>query len=446
MMGEMTACDKTSKVSQTLEVSNAFKETEIGPIPVEWDVVPLGELGTQFFSGGTPSTKKAEFWDGDIPWTTSAYITDDLYLGRGAKYITTQGLEKSSAKLVPEGNLLIGTRVGVGKAAVNLIDVAISQDLTGVVVDKDKVHLEFLAYAIRLDSIQELIQSFTRGTTIKGIPRKDLIQVPIPLPPLPEQRRIAHVLNAIQREIAAQDDLITAARELKRSLMQRLFTYGPGTDPAPTKETEFGDVPEHWDVVRLGDVATIGNGSTPKRTTRTYWEGGTIPWLTSGKVHERIIQKADEFVTELAQEECHLPLVRKGSIVVAITGQGKTLGNAALVTFDTCINQHLAYAQFRVPHVVPEFVLAFLQQQYEDLRQASRAGGSTKGALTCGFLTNYLLPLPSTEEQREIAFNISAVDRKIAAEQDRKTALQALFKSTLHQLMTGQIRLKDVEL
>jgi type I restriction enzyme S subunit len=196
-------------------------------------------------------------------------------------------------------------------------------------------------------------------------------------------------------------------------------------------------------VVRLGEVAKIGNGSTPKRTNPAYWKSGTIPWLTSRKVHERVIRQADEFVTDLAREECHLPLVQKGSIVVAITGQGKTLGNAALVTFDTCVSQHLAYVQFRVPHAIPQFALAFLQQRYEDLRQASRAGGSTKGALTCGFLKSYPLPLPSVEEQREIVRIISAVDRRVEAEEQRKAALQELFKSMLHQLMTGQVRAPD---
>jgi len=225
--------------------------------------------------------------------------------------------------------------------------------------------------------------------------------------------------------------------------MQRLFTYGPSAEPALTKETEVGEIPEHWEVVRLGEVAKIGNGSTPKRTNPAYWKSGTVPWLTSGKVHERIIRQADEFVTQLAREECHLPLVRKGSIVVAITGQGKTLGNAALVTFDTCVNQHLAYVQFRVPGIVPEFVLAFLQRQYEDLRQASRAGGSTKGALTCGFLANYPVPLLPIEEQREIARIASALDCKTQAEEQRKAALQALFETMLHQLMTGQVRVPE---
>jgi type I restriction enzyme S subunit len=244
-----------------LDVSDNSKETVIGTIPMDWDAVPFGELAIDFFSGGTPSTKEPEFWDGDIPWTTSAYIGDRLYLGQGAKFITSSGLEKSSSKLVPAGNLLIGTRVGVGKVAINLTDIAISQDLTGAIVDRTKVCPEFLAYAIRSAGVQEVIQSRTRGTTIKGIPRKDLEQVSIPLPPLDEQHRIAHVLNAIQRAIEVQDQVIAAARNLKRSLMRHLFIYGLGAEPAPSKRIQIGAIPVHWEVGTLEDVKAPGKGA-----------------------------------------------------------------------------------------------------------------------------------------------------------------------------------------
>ena len=189
----------------------------------------------------------------------------------------------------------------------------------------------------------------------------------------------------------------------------------------------------------IDEIAETTSGGTPSRIRSDYY-GGTIPWLTSGKVHEGIIQRADEFVTELAQEECHLPLVPKGSLIVAITGQGKTLGNTALVTFDTCVNQHLAYIRFQAPYALPEFVLAFLQGQYGNLRRASRAGGSTKGALTCGFLKTYPSPLPSTEDQNRIARILTTIDAKIAAEEARRDALDDLFHTLLHHLMTAKVR------
>jgi type I restriction enzyme S subunit len=295
-------------------------------------------------------------------------------------------------------------------------------------------------------------QRISEGTNVRRRKAKfeDFAQIPVPLPSLPEQQAIAHVLRIVQKAIETTEKVIEATRELKRSLMNHLFTYGPvpvdEAERVPLKETEIGPVPVHWEVAKVGDVARVGNGSTPKRTNTAYWKGGTLPWLTSGKVHETIIEQADEFVTELAQEECHLPLVPRESVVVAITGQGKTLGNAAMVMFDTCVSQHLAYVRFQTSYVAPEFVLAFLQQRYEELRRASRAGGSTKGALTCGFLKSYPLPLPTLEEQQEIAHHLSVVNSKIAAEENRKRTLEVLFKTLLHNLMTGKVRVGDLNL
>ena len=283
------------------------------------------------------------------------------------------------------------------------------------------------------------------GTTGRQRLRKDaLFSLRIAIPPLPQQRAIAYALHTIERAKEATEAVIAAARGLKRSLMRHLFTYGlvplQEAERVELWETEIGSIPKHWQVAPLGRLARIGNGSTPKRTNPLYWDSGTLPWLTSAKVHEVIIHQADEFVTPTARSECHLPMVRKGSLVVAITGQGKTLGNAAMVTFDTCVSQHLAYVQFKDVPVHPRFMLALLQTRYEHFRQVAGGGGSTKGALTCAFLRQYAVPMPPIEEQQRMVSILECVDRKIESEEKRRSALEELFRSLLHQLMTGQVR------
>jgi type I restriction enzyme S subunit len=255
---------------------------------------------------------------------------------------------------------------------------------------------------------------------------------------LPEQRAIAAVLGKIQAAVEVQDKLVATLKELKAATMAKLFREGLRGERL--KQTEIGEIPESWEVVRLEEIAQIGNGSTPKRDNLNYWEGGSIPWLTSAKVHESIIESADEFVTETARRECHLPLVRKDSLVVAITGQGKTLGNVAMVTFDTCVSQHLAFIQFQPGKVVPGFMLYFLQGRYREFRQVSQAGGSTKGALTCGFLKGYAVPVPLPEEQQQIATILGKLGIRLRVEESRRQALNSLFSSMLHLLMTGQVR------
>lgn len=266
----------------------------------------------------------------------------------------------------------------------------------------------------------------------------------LPLPPLPEQKKIAHILSMVQRAIEAQERIIQTTIELKNALMHKLFTEGIRNEPQ--KQTEIGLVPESWEVVALGSLAKVGNGSTPKRANEAYWEGGTIPWLNSTKIHDRFITEADQFVTPQAVKECRLPKVAPNSLLIAITGQGKTLGNSAITRIETCINQHLAYAQFHAAKIVPDFVLWFLQTRYDYLRAIAHGGGSTKGALTCGFLKTLPIPVPSRAEQEEIASTFQMLEDKKDFAVRKQAALQNLFRTLLHELMTAKTRVHALAL
>src|SRR5262249_36238048 len=92
---------------------------------------------------------------------------------------------------------------------------------------------------------------------------------------------------------------------------------------------------------KVGHFAAVGNGSTPSRDNAEYWTEGLIPWLNSSVVNQEEVTEADQFITETAFRECHLPLVKSGSVLVGITGQGKTRGQAVVLSFEATINQHL---------------------------------------------------------------------------------------------------------
>ncbi len=413
-------------------------------LPATWTVSTLGEIAQGFLSGGTPSTKNAAFWQGRIPWITSKWLNSRLELDRGEKFISEDALKYSATAVVPRNNLIFGTRVGVGKVAVNRVDLAINQDLAGILIDPAGHDVRFLAYQLCTARIQNVVQTCKRGATIQGITRDDLKNLEIWFPSLAEQRKIAGVLGLVQQAMEQQERLLALTKELKKALLNQLFTHGLRGEPQ--KQTEIGPVPKSWQVVPLSSLAKVGNGSTPKRDNGGYWEGGLTPWLNSTKIHELFISEADQFVTDLAVKECHLPRVEPRSLLIAITGQGKTLGNSALVCFETCINQHLAYAQFTSARVVPEFVLWYMQTRYDDLRSISQGGGSTKGALTCGYLKTYPIPVPPLDEQREIANTFAAIWTKENLHQNKRAALTGLFRTLLQQLITAQVRADDLHL
>lgn len=202
-----------------------LKETEIGLVPEHWDVVRIGEVVQESFSGGTPPTNVGEYWGGNIPWTTSAIIgEDEVLLSRHQRTITNLGLANSSSKIAPRESVIVGTRVGVGKAVVATFDIAINQDLTALVLNKESVEPLFLVYLFKSACLQQQIQDRTRGTTIKGIPRRDLLGILIPLPPLSEQREIARILGAVDKKLQAEEARKQALEALFKTLLHNLMT------------------------------------------------------------------------------------------------------------------------------------------------------------------------------------------------------------------------------
>ena len=198
-----------------------FKQTEIGEIPEEWEIIKLNEIATDFIGGGTPSTSKPEYWDGDIPWMRSAWIKKRI-VDSGEKYITKEGLKNSATNIVPQGNILVATRVCIGNVAINKINIAISQDLTGVVIEKQKALSEYVYWALR--GSEGKVKSIIQGSTIKGVLREDLKVLKLPLPPISEQEKIASVLSVVDEKIEKEKQRKGQLEKLKKGLMQDLLT------------------------------------------------------------------------------------------------------------------------------------------------------------------------------------------------------------------------------
>ena len=157
--------------------------------------------------------------------------------------------------------------------------------------------------------------------------------------------------------------------------------------------------------------------------------------------------EAGQFVTAAALQECHLPIIEPGAILIAITGQGKTLGHCAVLRMQATVNQHIAYVSTNLKRADPSFVRGYLETQYSYFRQVGAGGGSTKGALTCAFLRGVPIPLPSTlDEQREVAAALDAIDRKIDLHRRKRALLGDLFKALLHKLMNGELRVDQLDL
>jgi type I restriction enzyme S subunit len=271
----------------------------------------------------------------------------------------------------------------------------------------------------------------------------------IPLPPPAEQCAIIRFLDyadrGIRRYIRTKKKLIALLNEQKQVIVHHAVTRGldPNIRLRPSGVEWLGDVPVHWEIWSIGHFGRVGNGSTPSRGNTAYWNDGTYPWLNSASVNRRRISAADQFVTEQALRECHLPRVQPGSVLVAITGQGKTRGTAAILNIEATINQHLAYITPRREVVNPEYLLLVLGGAYHELRAISADSGSTKGALTCGDIAHFKVALPPPDEQARI---VSAVEREtqyvnsVTARAEREINLLHEYRTRLiANVVTGKL-------
>ena len=186
----------------------------------EWREVRLEDVCEKIVGGGTPSTENPDYWQGHIPWITSADIVSYKTI-KYRRYITDQALDNSATNLIPKNNIIVVTRVGLGKAVRNDTDVCISQDSQGLILKKS-IHPDFLINFL-IEKIK-IFKSASQGSTIKGITKRQLADIKISLPSLREQKVIAFLLEKAQEEIDILKQLAEQYRIQKHGLMQKLLT------------------------------------------------------------------------------------------------------------------------------------------------------------------------------------------------------------------------------
>lgn len=264
----------------------------------------------------------------------------------------------------------------------------------------------------------------------------------LPLPPLPEQKKIAHILSTVQQAIEAQERIIQTTTELKKALMHKLFTEGLRNEPQ--KQTEIGPVPESWEVVQLSDVCRFQSGGTPSKKNPEFWKG-TIPWVSPKDMKRPRLNDVTDHISQEALESGS-KLAPAGSVFVVVRGMilAKTVP-VALAEVPMAINQDMRA-------IVPEPKLrsAFLLYALETLRanlfkKVGRSGHGT-ATLMSNEISEFKIPLPDLVTQEEIALAIQSLERKKALHEQKHAKLKDLFRTLLHELMTAKIRVDNIAL
>lgn len=418
----------------SLKTGIKYKNTPIGKIPVDWEMVRFKKIATAFYNGGTPDTTNKDYWNGSIPWITGADF-ENQKVKTIRKYITPDGVKNSATNVIPKGNLLIVTRTGVGKLAIAPFDIAISQDITGVILDSQKASPEFIYWY--LDFISSKLKSTIQGTSINGLLRTDLEEIDLPLPIVAEQKIIAGILTTADEAIEKTDQIIEKTKESKKGLMQKLLTRGIGHKKF--KKTEIGEIPIEWEVVRLGDLCH----GQPEY-------GANVPSIDMDKSLPRYIRITD--ITEdgkllkstwqsIKREFAEPYILKEGDFLFARSGA--TVGKTYLYRNK---DGECAFAGYMIRfkpnpmQLLPDFLFQYTHSNfyYNWVKGMLRAGAQPN--INAQEYSIMPLPRPPINEQKQITQILSCIDEEVEKEARHREQLESLEKGLMQVLLTGKTR------
>jgi type I restriction enzyme S subunit len=421
-----------------------MNRTESEPVPAKWQIATLGEICDQHQENVDPSA-----------------TAENVYVGLehiepGNPRLTNWGrpaeVRSGKTRFRPSDILYGKLRPYLDKAVLAERGGICSTDILVFRCPNGAVLPEFLIYALHTREFLEHAVRTTHGVNHPRTSWAALRQFALPVPPVPEQRRIAGVLSTIQRSIEAQNKVIAAARELKRSLMKHLFTYGPvpvtETSRVPLKETDFGPIPAHWKILMLASCAEVQTGIAKGRRLGRDAATIMVPYLRVANVQSGYLDLSEIKHIDLRKPELSRYSLQPGDVLLTEGGDFDKLGRGFLWhgQIQPCVHQNHIFAVRTAPTVLsPEYLAFLLQSRYGRSYFLKVAHRTTHLACINAAKVKALpVPVPPVNEQAQITNGLNDVDQKIASEEKRQAALQALFKSMLHHLMTGKIRVNTL--
>ncbi len=443
--------------------------TENNALPPGWMLSTIGDI-CETTSGGTPSRKVPSYYGGDIPWLKSGELNDSL-IYEIEELITEEGLQNSSAKIFPQGTLLIALYgATVGRLGILGVDAATNQAVCAL-FPPEELDKKFLFWFLRKQR-DELLKARIGGAQ-PNISQTILRAINIPIPPPSEQERIVAKIEELFTQLeagvaelrqtrallqryrqavlksAVAGELTREWREARRGdrpgrphisaeeLLARILSErrakweaeggkGKYKEPAPPDTEGLPELPEGWVWVNVEQLASVQTGATPLRSNPKYWTDGTIPWVTSGALNELFVDEESELITELAIKETNTKLFPKHTLLVAMYGEGKTRGKVSELLLEASTNQAIAALIFDgAASSVRPFVKLFFRDYYYEIRRL--ASGGVQPNLNLGIIKGTALPLPPLKEQQRI---IDRVARRLSvADEIEKELDQALARA-----------------
>lgn len=380
--------------------------------------VKLGDI-CKFQSGGTPSKGNAEFFNGTIPWiTTVALNGGSIGIQDAVDWITDEAITKSAAKVVPANSIMVGTRVGVGKVAINDVEMSTSQDIISLLnIDENRWDKTYLCKFLQGKSAY--LNSQARGATIKGIKIDVLAGLSLEEIPVTEQKKIAEIIDKVNRIIVARRQELQMLNEFIKARFVEMF----GSYPANEKHWVAGTIRDLVTEVRYGSSRKAAEGTT-----------GKYPYLRMNNItYGGELDLTDTKTIDIPDEELDKCSVRKGDLLFNRTNSKELVGKTCVYNRDELMVLAGFVVRVRLnDKALPEFVSAFLNIDFSKqmlLNMCKAAIGQAN--INAQELQNIGIYIPPIELQKEFISFKAQVDKSKAAVQKSLDETQMLFDSLM---------------
>jgi type I restriction enzyme S subunit len=366
-----------------------------------WEYKKLGEV-CKIIGGGTPNKKNASYYNGDIKWATVRDMNVD-YLETTEFTITKDGLEKSSSNVIPAGEIIIATRVGLGKVCLLKSDTAINQDLKGVVpIKNDSINRKFLFYWFK--SISDYIVKNGVGATVQGVKLTFVNNINFPVPPLSEQKEIVDYLDSSFAKIDKLKE--NAAKNLEEA--KALFQSALKNALEPK---------EGWEEKTLKELSEIQSGYAFKSSD--FKSSGKYQVIRMGNVRPGVIRynESPVFINEELDEKAkEKALLQIGDMIITQTGSRnkRDYGFTVLIEKDNLLlNQRIARIRVK-DKLLNKYLLYYSWTDYfRDQYFANEGGTVGQGNVGMDAIKDNIIPLPSLSEQQSIVSFLDSLSEKL---------------------------------
>ena len=376
----------------------------------------LGDI-CEIQSGGTPARSNCTYWEGGtIPWVKISDIKGK-HLNKTEEYITQSGLQNSSAKLFPKGTILYTIFATLGETCILDIDAATNQAIAGLTVKSDIIYREYLYYY--LFSLKSVVDNLGRGVAQNNINMSILRNLPVPLPPLDEQRKIAAVLDKVSDLIAKRRQQLDKLDELVKSRFIEMFG-------------NFVYERDRWNVCTIGDVADTIDPQPSHRTPPISLDG--IPYVGIAECNystRRIdFEKARKVGQNVLREHTERYTLDEGDLIIGKIG---TIGKPVFIPIEQTytLSANTVLIKPIKGKVVSQYLYAVFQSEYMDRIIDAEKKSTSQPAFGIQKVRRIEIPMPPLELQQQFAAFVAQTDKSKSTIQKSLEKLEILKKALL---------------